>query len=95
MIASRLGKISTESVRRRISRVNRSWGLLDQICCQSPSENRVKARTSARAASLSPLVTVFTSSPTRQATGRYTEMRDSTEHVQPLGEPCGLRRRLR
>ena len=32
---SRLGKMNTQSVRRRISRLSRSWGLCDQICCQS------------------------------------------------------------
>jgi len=31
-MASLLGKIPTESVRRRISLLRRSWGLLDQIC---------------------------------------------------------------
>ncbi|ODT10233.1 MAG: hypothetical protein ABS61_09220 [Microbacterium sp. SCN 70-18] len=51
MIASRLGKIPTLSVRRRISRLRRSLGLLDQICCQRPSGNPVNARMSARAAS--------------------------------------------
>jgi hypothetical protein len=31
IIAGRLGKIPTTSVRRRISLFSRSWGLLDQI----------------------------------------------------------------
>ena len=31
-MASRLGKMPTESVRRRIFLLRRSWGLLDQIC---------------------------------------------------------------
>ena len=31
-MASLLGKMPTESVRRRISLLRRSWGLLDQIC---------------------------------------------------------------
>ena len=31
-MASLLGKIPTKSVRRRISLLRRSWGLLDQIC---------------------------------------------------------------
>ena len=38
-MASRLGKIPTTSVRRRISRLSRSVGLLDQICRHtSPAE---------------------------------------------------------
>lgn len=37
MLASQLGKMPTESVRRRISRLRRSLGLLDQICCTRPS----------------------------------------------------------
>ena len=32
MMVSLLGKMPTESVRRRISLLRRSWGLLDQIC---------------------------------------------------------------
>ena len=51
VMASRLGKIPTESVRRRISRLRRSLGLFDQIWAQRPSGNRVKARMSARAVS--------------------------------------------
>ena len=31
-MVSLLGKMPTESVRRRISLLRRSWGLLDQIC---------------------------------------------------------------
>ena len=51
MTASRSGKIPTTSVRRRISRLSRSLGLLDQIWRQISFGNAVKARTSARAAS--------------------------------------------
>ena len=50
-MASRLGKMPTLSVRRRISRLSRSLGLLDQICDQRPSGNSVNARMSARAVS--------------------------------------------
>ena len=51
MIALRLGNMPTESVRRRISRLRRSFGLFDQIYFQSPSGNSVNARMSALAAS--------------------------------------------
>ena len=45
------GEDPTTSVRRRISRFSRSWGLLDQICRHSSFGKAVKARTSGRAAS--------------------------------------------
>ena len=49
--AVRSGKMPTTSVRRRISRLSRSWGLLDQICRHAAFGNAVKAKMSARAAS--------------------------------------------
>lgn len=51
MIASRVGKIPTESVRRRISRFRRSVGLFDQIWVHTSLGNVVNASTSARACS--------------------------------------------
>ena len=48
-MASRLGKMPTTSVRRRISRLSRSLGLLDQIWRQISLGKAVKARMSARA----------------------------------------------
>jgi hypothetical protein len=36
----RSGKMPTTSVRRRISRFSRSWGLLDQICRQAALGSR-------------------------------------------------------
>jgi hypothetical protein len=50
-MASRLGKIPTTSVRRRISRLRRSLGLLLQIWRQISLGNAVNARMSARAPS--------------------------------------------
>ena len=50
-MASLLGKMPTESVRRRISLLRRSWGLLDQICRHTSTGKVVKASRSARAAS--------------------------------------------
>ena len=38
-MASLLGKIPTKSVRRRISLLRRSWGLLDQICLHTSTGN--------------------------------------------------------
>ena len=46
---SRLGKIPTTSVRRRISRFRRSVGLFDQICFQISFGNTVNARISSLA----------------------------------------------
>jgi len=48
---ARSGKIPTTSVRRRISWLSRSCGLLDQICRQISRGKAVKASTSARAVS--------------------------------------------
>jgi hypothetical protein len=50
MAASRSGKMPTTSVRRRISRLSRSFGLLDQICRQISLGNAVNASRSSRAA---------------------------------------------
>ena len=50
-MGSRVGKIPTASVRRRISRLSRSAGLLDQIWVHTTLGNPVKARMSARAPS--------------------------------------------
>ena len=47
----RVGKMPTTSLRRRISRFNRSWGLLDQICFQCSLGNPVNANRSAAASS--------------------------------------------
>ena len=49
MTAWRLGKIPTESVRRRISRLRRSLGLLDRIWVHTPVGKDAKVRMSARA----------------------------------------------
>jgi len=46
-----VGKIPTESVRRRISRFSLSLGLFDQICAQMSFGNPVNARMSERAPS--------------------------------------------
>src|SRR5690606_39846569 len=48
-MASRLGKMPTASVRRRISLFSRSEGLLDQIWDQTSFGKAVNARMSARA----------------------------------------------
>lgn len=48
-MASRVGKIPTASVRRRISRFRRSAGLLDQIWVYTSLGNSVNAKMSARA----------------------------------------------
>lgn len=50
-IASRFGKIPTESVRRRIFRFSHPVRLFDQTCCQTPVGNWMDARMSALAAS--------------------------------------------
>ncbi len=50
-MAARVGKMPTASVRRRISRLSRSAGLLDQIWVHTSLGNSVKARMSPRAAS--------------------------------------------
>ena len=51
VIASRLGKMPTTSVRRRISRLSRSFGLLDHTCRHTSLGKLVNARMSARASS--------------------------------------------
>src|SRR3954453_10850636 len=51
MIAARLGKMPTTSVRRRISLFRRSCGLLDQIWRQISWGKQAKASRSSRAAS--------------------------------------------
>lgn len=48
-----LGKIPTTRERRLISLLMRSRGLVDQIFCQCAQGNAAKARTSARAVSMS------------------------------------------
>src|SRR5215831_3447464 len=50
MMASRLGKMPTTSVRRRSSRFSRSWGLEDQTWRQVSRGTAVKASRSSRAA---------------------------------------------
>jgi hypothetical protein len=46
MRAVRSGKMPTTSVRRRISRLRRSWGLLNQTCRQISFGNAANARMS-------------------------------------------------
>ena len=61
----RLGKIPTTSVRRRISRLSRSWGLLDQICFQCSLRTGLATETASttpgwkRNASTTPLAATF------------------------------------